>query len=462
MKLRPVQVLPARKPERRTADVIYHVFRNELCVANSTDVPRDALSGVVTAPADKTPRKRVTPKDTYSKLLPAVFHRDSPENPAWIVTLRTAEGKRTHKTLGLVAEMTEFEACRLGQEILDAQRDGRDPFVGELTVAEYFDKVRTPVILANKRSAKDEIGVFNRYVRQKIGQLRMRQVRARHIQGLIDDYISGNEPTVRRQQLAKGTVYQIIATILALFNWSYRRGDLPENPARRIRQIKVENARQVRYSEGELAAIGAQLQFAPPRVRLLFTMLLTSGRRIGELLNARHEDMNLEARTLLIRHTKRGGAFLMPCSPEFLASYEELKKYAIPGNPFLFPSKQGNGPMSAPYRQFNTVLAAAGIKERRTFHDVRRTVGSEASQLPGIGLLDVARSLDHADVSVTTRHYIVTDQERIRRTLTQTSTRLVSMLNQCCRLRGIEVSFCPSIRSVVITEHTTVVLARAR
>lgn len=402
--------------------------------------------------------KRPTPKEIRSKIFPAVFRREYAVTPAWLVDCYY-DGKATNKTIGPVALYTEFEACQRGKEIIDALRDGRNPFIGDMSVAAYFDDVRTLWARANKRSAEDEIGVFNRYIRSKLGHFLMRQIRAHHIQALIDDYLSGKEATARRQILERGTVYQIIATILALFNWAHRRGDLPDNPARGIRQIKLDNARRVRYSEAELAAIGVQLESAPPLLRILFTMLLASGRRISELLNARHEDLDQEARTLLIRQTKGGGTFSLPCSPEFMAAYWELLTYAVPGNPYLFPAKKGDGPMAAPYRLFKRVLAAAGITERRTFHDARRSVGSEAAQLPGIGLIDIARSLDHADVTITSRHYIVTSQERVRHTLTQTSARLTSMLHQHRRSAGLAIGLQPSVRSIVISERTVLVFA---
>lgn len=379
------------------------------------------------AVASKKP-KRATPKEVRSKIFPAVFRREYAVTPTWLVTCRI-NGKATNKTIGPVSQISEFEACQRGKQIIDALREGRNPFVGEMTLAAYYDEYRAPWARANKRSANDEIAVFSRYIREKLGRLRMNQIRANHIQAMIDDYLSGKEATARRQILAKGTVYQIIAVILAVMNWAYRRGDLPENPARGIRQIKVDNARTAIYSEAELAAIGVQLKSATPLLRILFIMLLASGRRIGELLNARHADLNRQTNTLLIRQTKGGGSFLLPCSPEFMAAYDELLAYAVHGNPYLFPAKKGTGPMSAPYREFKKVLAAAGITEQRTFHDVRRSVGSEASQL-GIGLMDIARTLDHADATVTARHYIVTNHHQVRNTLTQTSARLNAMLNQ--------------------------------
>lgn len=411
------------------------------------------------APAKKKP-KRPTPKEIRSKIFPAVFRREYPVTPAWLVDCYI-NGKPTNKTIGPVTKYTEFEACQRGKEIIDALREGRNPFIGDMSLAAYYDDERAPWARANKRSAEDEIGVFNRYIRRRLGQLLMRQIRAHHIQALIDDYLSGKEATARRQTLAKGTVYQIIAVILAIFNWGYRRGDIPENPARGIRQLKLNNARQEHYSAAELSAIGVYLESAPPLLRILFTMLLASGRRISELLNARHEDLNQEACTLLIRQTKGGGSFLLPCSPEFMSAYAELLTYAVPGNPFLFPAKKGNGAMGAPYRLLKKLLAAAGITERRTFHDVRRSVGSEASQL-GIGLMDIARSLDHADATITARHYIVTNQERIRHTLTQTSARLTSMLHQHRRTTGLATCLQPSVLCIMISERTTLVFAGGR
>lgn len=430
-------------------------------VAALGPVPTAEVISLFGALADKAqPKKkpkRPTPKEIRSKIFPAVFLREYPRTPTWIVDCRI-NGKATNKTIGPASQYTEFDACRRGQEIIEAINEGRNPFVADMSFEVYFDSIRTPCARANKRSAEDEIGVFNRYIRRKLGRLLMRQIRAHHIQAAIDDYLSGKEPTARRQKLAKGTVYQIIAVILAVLNWAYRRGDLSENPTRGIRQIKVDNARKVRYSEAELAAIGVQLESAPPLLRILFTMLLASGRRISELLNARHEDLDQEACTLLIRQTKGGGTFLLPCSPEFMAAYVELLTYAVPGNPYLFPAKEGDGPMGAPYRQLKKLLAAAGITERRTFHDIRRSVGSEASQL-GIGLMDIARSLDHADATVTARHYIVTNQDQVRNTLTQTSARLTSMLHQHRRAAVVVIGLQPSVRSIVIADCTAFVFS---
>jgi integrase len=411
-------------------------------------------------PPPKKRPKRPTPKEIRSKIFPAVFRREYPVTPAWLVDCYI-NGKSTNKTIGPVAKFTEFEACRRGQEIIQAIHEGRNPFIGDMSFEVYYDDVRTPWARANKRSAEDEIGVFNRYIRRRLGHLLMRQLRAHHFQALVDDYMAGTIPTARRKTLGKGTIYQIIATYLAVTNWAYRRGDLAENPTRGIRQIKLNNARHARYSAAELAAIGVQLQRVSPLLRLLFTMLLASGRRISELLHARHDDVDEVAKTLLIRDTKAGGDFLLPGTPEFMAAYEELKQYAIPGNPHLFPSKKGIGAIAAPYGQFRKMLADAGITERRVFHDTRRTMGSEAISL-GISLIDVARSLDHADTTITAKHYVITEHERIRSTLTKTSALLGAMLNRDSQAQIKLDSLKPSVLSIRISNDFTFVVAGGR
>ncbi len=192
----------------------------------------------------------------------------------WILVYKNLSGKRTHKTLGNALAMTEFEACVQAREYLEALREGRNPFAGDMLFEAYFDQVRMPWVRANKRSWADDQGVFNRYIRQPLGGVQLRKIRSHHIQALIDALRTGAGTTEGRGKLADGTVYQVIALIKAMMKWGCKRGDINIDPTVGIRQIKLNNQRHVRYSESELAAIGVALQSAPDLLRLLFVMLL--------------------------------------------------------------------------------------------------------------------------------------------------------------------------------------------
>lgn len=432
---------PPDDSPRSTAEIIHGVFNK-----STGSQPNDKPS--------KRP-KRATPKESRSKLLSSVLLREYPKSSKWILDYVNLAGKHSHKTLGDAKVMSELDACIRAKEILTAVCDGRNPFAGDITVEDYFDTIRTPWSLANKRSAKDEIGVFNRYARRKLGRLLMRKVRAHHIQAAIDEYQAGETPTARRKKLEAGTIYQFIAVMKALMKWAYRRGDIVADPTLSIRQVKLNNTRLVRYSASELAAIGAQLEFAAPELRLLFEMLLAIAVRVREILDARHDDVDEAACTLMLRNTKSGRPFLVPCPPAFMRAYQEAKMLRRPDNPHILPPAHGSGPMETPYRAWKQLLTEAGITERRIFHDARRTVSSEAIETPGVTLHDVSRSLNHANVLITAQRYLVTGDERIRRTLTLASNSLDAMLHRHRRTESPRVDLRPTVRSFLIGLHHT-------
>jgi integrase len=317
--------------------------------------------------------------------------------------------------------------------------------------------------MANKRSWKDDLGVFNRYIRRRLGQLLMRKVKPHHIQALIDDLLSGSESTERRAVLSAGTVYQVIAFIKALFAWAFRRGDISINPAVQIRQLKLNHQRHVVYTGPELQAIGRELENAAPLVRLLFVLLLSLATRIGELLAATHDDVNESTCTIMLRHTKSGRPILQPMSAAAMLAYQELKILRRPGNDHLLPANRGDGPMSPPRKAFKKVLEAAGITERRTFHDARRSAASEAITSPGVALIDVSRALNHSSVRVTEQRYLVIGEDRIRHALNQSSSSLNAQLNFHKQHRAIRAKaaclLLPSFRSSCISPYARFVIS---
>lgn len=389
--------------------------------------PMASVDGTTPAP-DTSKSKRRSPREIPSTLMTQVKLRVTRPDPTWLLRyLKLNTGTYTHGTLGRLSEMSEFEACVKAREFLAVLEAGGDPLAGDMTFAAYFDERYLPRARAHKKSWKDDLGVFNRYVRRKIGRLVMRKVTRRHLQQLIDELLDGTEPTERREKLSDGTIYQVIALVKALFNWAFKNGDIASNPAATIRQLKLNNQRLERYTPDQLAALGGHLRDSPPKVRLLFVMLLALGTRIGELLNAKHDDVDELGFTLYIGQNKADRPIRLPMSPMAVEAYVELKTLRRPDNPYLFPASRGSGPMAAPRKAFKKVLAAAGI-ENRTFHDTRRTTCSTALDCPGVTLIDASRALNHSSVRVTESRYVVTGDDRIRNALTRASKRLAKQL----------------------------------
>lgn len=432
------------------------------CANDSSYLGADDEAPVEPAKAP-TAKKRKTVPETRSKHMPQVKLVHYSINPAWVLDyVKPSTGKPSNKTLGPLAKFTELDACILAKQWLAAIEAGADPFAGDLTVGEHFDQIRLVWAKQNKKSWKDDLGVFNRYIRRAIGRVLMRKVTTRDLQRLIDALRAGIEPQARELKLADGTVYQVIALLKGHFGSAWKAGEIPSNPAAALKQLKLQNHRRSIYSDEELVKIFSGLQAVNPLVRLLFVMLLGTGARISELLNARYADLDELGGTLYVRENKANRPFLMPLSPDVMAAVAELKTLARPGNPHLFPAIRGDGPMAPPRKAFQKVLAAAGIADR-TFHCARRTAISSAVQAPGVSLLDASRMANHADTRITEKRYVVTGDARIRHAVNEVGKRLQLQmgLSALPRAESQRLPLIPTTRSLAVDDRFTAVHAHA-
>jgi hypothetical protein len=137
---------------------------------------------------------RIPPRETRSKLEPRVKLVKYAKSSSWVLDCKNpSTGKATNRTLGNANTMTEFEACVMAREILTAITAGHNPFAGGLTVEEHFEQVRLPWAKKNKKSWRDDLGVFNRYIRPAIGHIPMRKITTTDLQSLIDNLMGGGK-----------------------------------------------------------------------------------------------------------------------------------------------------------------------------------------------------------------------------------------------------------------------------
>jgi len=162
-----------------------------------------------------------------------------------------------------------------------------------------------------------------------------------------------------------------------------------------------------------LGSLLAVLEGEPELFVLLVKFLLATAARINEILALQEVDIDYANGVIHLRMTKAGEAQTLPLTSTVAALLEALKPLRRPGNPHLFPAKAGNGHMAAPYKWLRKMLAAAGL-EMAGWHLFRKTVATQAMQLPGMDVLTVARLLRHKSVRTLEVHYLATPQMRLR------------------------------------------------
>jgi integrase len=132
-------------------------------------------------------------------------------------------------------------------------------------------------------------------------------------------------------------------------------------------------------------------------VRHAIWLLLLTGLRRGELLNAKWSDIDWKQRTLSIPKTKNGEALLAPLSHAAIARLKVVPR--MQENPYIICGRKAGQPLVNLNDAWNRIRAAAGLHDLR-IHDLRRTVGSWLVR-DGASLHLVGSVLNHKDQKTT-------------------------------------------------------------
>jgi len=136
----------------------------------------------------------------------------------------------------------------------------------------------------------------------------------RYIHYLRTEYIPPRVKASTRQgrPLSDWAVNNRIKAIRAFFAWAHREGLIRRNPARALKQISIQRAQPVPFTEDEIRRLlhaAAYTQRADRRVHrptwkrntALIILLLDTGIRVGELCRLKIADVRLEAGEIHIR-----------------------------------------------------------------------------------------------------------------------------------------------------------------
>ncbi len=200
------------------------------------------------------------------------------------------------------------------------------------------------------------------------------------------------------------------SSLRTFFGYLHAAGYTPTNPARLIRRARCGTPPPRALSVDEEQRFLAAIRNAPPRDRMLFTLMVRSGIRLGSALALNVEDVDLDRREMLLRETKNDRPDVV-FVPEALV--RPLREYLgdRERGP-LFPTRTG-GRVSARHaqRRFRVYVEAAGIRGASP-HALRHTFATRLYERTGDIAL-VQRALGHRSI-VSTLVYARADQRAVQ------------------------------------------------
>ena len=200
--------------------------------------------------------------------------------------------------------------------------------------------------------------------------------------------------------IKRSTCNRNCAILRRLLNVAMDWDLLSENPARKVRQYREENAR-LRFLTKEEARrlVEACGRTRNRLLRPLVLLALNTGSRKGELLNLRWVDVNFEATTLSFRRTKNGERRDVPLNRVARETLHELRQQT--GKDEHVFSRNGQR-LTEVKTGWAVALGRAGLEDFR-FHDLRHCFASEAVT-NGMDLYRLQRILGHRTPKMTQRY----------------------------------------------------------
>ena len=317
----------------------------------------------------------------------------------WI--LRYRDPKSKGKTCLTIGSGSLAQAVAEAVKIKEIIEVGQSPAEARISLKDFFDFHYRPWAERQLVSAADSVARFNKYIRPGIGHLVIADLKLPRLRKLISDL---------PERLSPATKNRVAAVVKAVLRLAHETGFVDDNPARGLRLVKTQNARNRVATYEEIRAIFDSIkQEAQPSLAGLFIrFLLFTSVRSGEARKAKFED--LDGTRLLLRKTKNGKDRVIELNRGAQLVIAELR--SLKKGEYLFPGSNGKM-MVRPTSAWNRILKRAGV-EGLTFHDARRS-GLSIGANAGVSMFDLATLAGHANVQTTYDHYLRADDGAIRR-----------------------------------------------
>jgi integrase len=224
------------------------------------------------------------------------------------------------------------------------------------------------------------------YVLPRIGGLRLSEISGRVIISALDEIALKGQIVANRCR----------AILHGIFQWAYGRQLVTQNPIAGMPGYVREAPRARFLSEDEIRKLWPLLQASGAQIARVAQLVLLTAQRGGSVRGMCWREIDLEDGWWEIPSSgmKSGKAhrvYLAPTARGILQDRSQKSEW-------VFPARRGaEGHLRLCHAPFRKLVAAAGIAERTTIHDLRRTAATHMSPLPGVDPFTVGRVLAHAD-----------------------------------------------------------------
>lgn len=320
----------------------------------------------------------------------------------WYLTYTNKRGKRHQLRLGNARDLNLAQARSLADSARTTIALGGDPAEDQAllrstpTFSQFITEQYLPYIQTYKRSWKCDLSTLRVHLLPVLGNKELDIIKRTDIFALQQKWIhDGKSP---------GTINKYLVLLRYIFNLAikWEVPGLAINPTKNLALLQVDNKRQRFLTSDETQSlINAVRNSENIVLEPIVSMLLITGARKREVLDARWEYIDWQRRLWNIPITKAGKARYVPLCAAALELLESRKQPSGHSG-YIFPNPKTDEPFSSVYYSWDTARKQAGLDDLR-MHDLRHSFASFLIN-GGRSLYEVQQLLGHSNSSMTQRY----------------------------------------------------------
>jgi len=362
-------------------------------------MPNAKLDYAFVATAQCEPGKKKT--DWYDETITGfVLECRSTGGKTYYLRYENAAGKQKQHKIGRYQDVSIAAARKAAQRLRSDVVLGGDPGAKKAeakSIPLYRDLAEDHLANAklHQRSYRDTEMYMRRHILPKWGKVRLTDIDTRAVAQWLSE------------KGAEGFAPATVEKIRVIFGRSFVLGSgwgvpgCEKNPTRGIPRKPLNNARERFLTTAEAARLRlAVAESQNPQLQHIVGLLLLTGARVRELLDARWEHVDVERQAWFIPTSKTGKSRYVPLSSAALAIVASLPRFK--GCPWLVPNPETLKPFVSIRHAWLRAVRVARLQGLR-IHDLRHSAASFMVN-SGIDLFAVGKVLGHASYQSTQRY----------------------------------------------------------
>lgn len=261
------------------------------------------------------------------------------------------------------------------------------------TVYDFIHKSYLPFVEGYKRSWKCDLGLLRKHIEPVWGKKYLDQITKADIISLFAKHRTTHVP---------GSCNRLLILLRYMFSLA-KKWEIPaikSNPTEGIPLMKEDNQRERFLTSEEAQILYEELKHSDNKMlQYIVPMLILTGARKREVLDARWEDFDFERRSWRIHTTKLGRPRYVPLSDGVISLLDSIPRFDCE---WVLPNPKTLKPYVQIFSAWDTARKAVGLSDVR-IHDLRHSFASFLVN-SGRTLYEVQRLLGHTQIKTTQRY----------------------------------------------------------